>query len=66
MFLALLFLLGEKIIFRKRWICQKCGYVQVEDYDLFHRCTRCGSIDIELKILQENMLVEDHQLVISQ
>lgn len=58
-------LLGETIILEKRWICQKCGYVQNENYDLYHRCAHCGSIDIELKIIEDNMMIENNRIVIS-
>lgn len=52
-------------IMSKRWICRKCDYVQDENYDLYHRCAKCGSIDLEEITLDENMNVVNHQIVVS-
>jgi predicted Zn-ribbon and HTH transcriptional regulator len=51
---------------KKRWICRKCGYVQGENYDLYHRCAECGSIDLEEITLDDNMGIENHRLVVYQ
>lgn len=59
-------LAGGIEILQKRWICQKCGYVQAENYDLFHRCASCGSIDIEQKIIEDHMMIENHRLTFIQ
>jgi Zn finger protein HypA/HybF involved in hydrogenase expression len=42
-----------KEILSKRGICKKCNYVQSKNWSIYHRCSNCGSLDLEMKTEEE-------------